>query len=66
MKFIYFILILVLGFLLIKYAKWLKDATGVRFGFAEQFFGYGGTTTAIKIIGFLAILFAFYYTFNMN
>jgi len=66
MKFLTFAGCIALGFCLIRYAKWLVDATGLRFDGAEKFFGYGGTYTALKIIGVLAIVFAFYYTFGMK
>lgn len=65
MHFLSFLGILLLGFFLIRYGKWLRDNTGIRSEWAEGFFGPGGTLTMMKIIGVLAIVFAFYYWLNM-
>jgi len=65
MHFLGFLGILLLGFFLIRYGKWLRDSTGIRFDFAENFFGPGGTLTFMKIIGVGAIVFAFYYWLKM-
>jgi len=65
MHFLGFLGILAIGFFLIRYGKWLRDATGIRSEWAETFFGYGGTLTLMKIMGVVAIVFAFYYWLKM-
>jgi predicted ABC-type exoprotein transport system permease subunit len=64
MKFFYFLLLLVLGFLMVRYSKWLQDHT-FRIEIAEKFFGHGGTNIAWKIIGVVVLCFAFYYLMRM-
>jgi len=60
MKILYFILLLLFGFVTIRYSKWIQDNT-FRIEVAEKVFGHGGTNTAWKIIGVLALSFSFYY-----
>lgn len=64
MKFVYFILIIVFGFCLVIYHKWITDNT-IRFDFAEKYLGVGGTYNMWKIIGIASIIFAFYYLIKM-
>ncbi len=66
MNFLIFIGCLAGGFVCIRYCKWIVDNTGIRFDWAEKFLGYGGTYTALKILGLAAIIFGFYYTFGMK
>lgn len=49
---------IILGFLAIKYAYQIKQFSG-PIGWAEKVFGIGGTTTAVKVIGILVIIFSF-------
>ncbi len=63
MKFLAFLGFLVLGFICIRYAKWITDNT-TRFDWPEHFFGSSGTYTMWKILGILAIIFAFIYLFK--
>jgi len=63
MKFLAFLGLLVLGFICIRWAKWITDNT-TRFDWPERFFGSGGTYTMWKILGVLAIVFAFIYLFK--
>jgi len=60
MQFIYFLLLLGLGFICVIYSKWIQDHT-FRIDTAEKFFGHGGTNMAWKVIGVLVIAFSFYY-----
>ena len=64
MRFVYFMLLIGLGFVCVRYSKWITDNT-MRFDFAEKFLGSGGTYNAWKIIGVLVIAFSFYYLINM-
>ena len=63
MEFLILIGIILFGFILIKYAKWITDNT-MRFPTAEKFFGAYGTYTLWKIIGVLVIIAGFWYVFN--
>lgn len=64
MKFFIFILLILAGFIMVRWGKWISDNSGIRFVFAENFFGPGGTTTFWKILGVCSIVFAFVYLFN--
>ena len=64
MKFLIFLGLIVLGFLLVRYSKWITDNTG-RFAWPERVIGPGGTYTVWKVFGLLAIVFAFYYLFAL-
>lgn len=63
MNWLYFILALPTGFVLIRYSKWIADLTG-RIETAEKYLGPTGTYTMWKIIGVGAIIFGFYALFN--
>lgn len=63
MKILFFIGLIVLGFVCVIYAKWITDNT-TRFDWPERFFGSGGTYTMWKIVGVLLIIFAFIYLFK--
>jgi hypothetical protein len=65
MNFVYFLLILGAGFFLIKYNKWLRDSTGLRFEFFERNVGPGATLDVLKIFGILVIAFSFWALFNL-
>jgi hypothetical protein len=58
MQFVYGIIGMVLGLLMIMYAYPIKRFTGPM-GWAERIFGIGGTSSAIKIIGVLVIIASF-------
>ena len=62
MKVLTFLGLIILGFLLVRYSKWLTDNT-TRFEWPEKVLGPGGTYTVWKMIGVLLIAFAFYYLF---
>ncbi len=63
MKFLIFILCFGVGFIAIRYSKWLVDSLG-RFPFFEEKLGSGGTYTFWKLLGVLFIIFGFYYLFG--
>jgi hypothetical protein len=63
MNFVYFISGLVLGFVSIKYAKWLSDNVP-HIDVMDKYFGYNGTFYFWKIAGVLAIVFGFYLLFS--
>lgn len=65
MKYLYFLLIVIAGFILIRYCRWIVVNFGIRSASAEKFFGPGGTYTAVKILGVFAIAMAFYYLVKM-
>ena len=64
MKFLVFLACLGGGYFIIRYAKWLIDSTGIRFGFAEGILGGSGTAVVVKLLGLLCIIFGFWYLFN--
>jgi len=64
MRFLYFIGCLVGGWILLRYSKWFVDSTGIRFAFAENFFGTGGTYFIVKILGLAVIASGFYLLFS--
>ncbi|OIO52870.1 hypothetical protein AUJ78_00730 [Candidatus Peregrinibacteria bacterium CG1_02_41_10] len=51
------ILGIVIGFLILRYAYQIKNFSG-NWDWAEKVFGAGGTHTAIKLVGILAIIFS--------
>lgn len=59
-KFIIVSIFLLSGFFLLIYTKKVKDFSG-SWGWAERYFGNGGTYTALKIIGLCCIFIAFAY-----
>ncbi len=65
MNFFYFIVAEGIGFVVLKYAKWIKDNTGIRFNSMERFMGGGGTTFTIKIFGLAIMIFGFYALVNL-
>lgn len=58
MQYVYGILGIIIGFLMIMYAYPIKRFTGAM-GWAEKIFGIGGTATAIKVFGVLVIILSF-------
>ena len=60
----YFIVCVGLGFLFIKYTKWLVDSLG-RSQAAEKYLGPGGTYSAWKLGGLAMIIIGFWALFNM-
>ncbi|MFA7243937.1 MAG: hypothetical protein WC080_01455 [Patescibacteria group bacterium] len=60
MKYLIFIALILFGYLLIKYAKWITDNT-MRFPSVEKVLGAYGTYTFWKIVGVLVIVAAFWY-----
>ena len=63
MKFLYFILILGLGFTTIYFAYPLYKITG-SFDWVDKYLGSGGTITFWRLIGIAMVLFSFYYLAN--
>ncbi|MCX6808040.1 MAG: hypothetical protein NTW50_00015 [Candidatus Berkelbacteria bacterium] len=63
MKFVYFFGLIILGFVTIKFNKWITDNTG-RIDFAEKILSSGGTYTFWQIFGVAAIAGAFYIAFG--
>jgi hypothetical protein len=64
MRFLIAIGCFALGYLIIRFSKWLVDSTGIVFGSAESFFGGGGTMTVVKVLGLAIIAFGFWYLFH--
>lgn len=64
MKILIFFATFVIGYLLIRYAKWLIDATGISFSSVERVLGPGGTYYTIQIIGLVGIGYGFWQLFN--
>jgi hypothetical protein len=64
MNFLIFIAALVVGYILIRYSKWIVDSTGIRFSSIEQVIGYGGSYTFWKFIGLVSIGFGFWVLFG--
>jgi len=64
MSVVYFLISFALGITLIKYSKWIVDNTS-RIDIAEEFLGVGGSYSFWKIIGILAIMFAFWSIYNL-
>ncbi len=60
MKFVYFLLTVAAGFVMLKFHKWIVDHT-TRFHFAEQYLGPGGTYSFYKFAGVALMAGAFYY-----
>lgn len=65
MNFIYFLICIALGFALIKYNKWIRDTTGLRFEFFERNIGPGATLDILKFIGVGAVIFSFWVLFHL-
>ena len=63
MNYIYGIIGCVAGFFYLKYSGKIADTFGA-FGFAEKWFGGGGTYTFHKIMGVLVILLSIMYAFG--
>ena len=63
MKFLIFIMCFSIGFIAIRYSKWLVDSIG-RSQFFEEKLGSGGTYTFWKLLGVASILFGFWYLFH--
>ena len=61
-KILVFLGLIILGFVLVRFSKWITDNTG-RFAWPEKVIGPGGTYTVWKFFGVLMIGFAFYYLF---
>jgi len=59
-KYVVFVIFLLGGFALLRYTRQTKQLTG-SWGWAEKYFGMGGTYTAIKLVGLIAIIFSFAY-----
>lgn len=62
MNFLYFILCLIVGFLFIKFNKWITDNTD-RIEFVEKYVP-GGTYTFWQIAGVAGIIFGFWVLFH--
>lgn len=59
-KFILSSSVILMGVLMLIYTRQFKSFTG-NIGWAEKFLGSGGTYSALKLIGFLLILFGIMY-----
>lgn len=64
MRFLIFIGCFGLGFLLIRYSKWVVDQSGLRFQFFENNLGPGSTYGILKLLGVASIIFGFYVLFG--
>lgn len=63
MKFLIFIAAMAMGFVCIRYSKWLKDNLSIRWSLIENTLP-GGMYTAYKLLGLIAIILAFYILFG--
>jgi len=59
----YFIVCLGLGYVFLRYDKWLVDNIG-RSQFVERYMGAGGTYNLWKLVGLAMIVFAFWALMN--
>jgi len=53
----------IIGYVLIRYSRWVVDHT-FRSAFFESFLGNGGTYTAAKLLGVAFMAFGFYWIFQ--
>ena len=63
MRFLYFLGFIIIGFIVLRYYKWLVDHT-TRIDFFEDHLGPGGTYTFVKLVGVALILASFYILVN--
>ena len=64
MRFLYFVIGMAVGFLLIKYNKWIVDNTGIRWPSLENTLGSGSMYTIWKLAGVVLIALSFYVLFG--
>lgn len=64
MKYLIFVGCMAVGFILIRYSKWLVDSSGIRFEFFETNMGPGASYSIWKLIGLALIIFGFYILFG--
>lgn len=64
MKFIVAIFLFAVGYVLIKYCRWLVDNTGVKIWFLEVNIGRGSTYSAVKVAGVGVIAYGLWYLFH--
>jgi hypothetical protein len=63
MRFWYFIGMITMGFVCMRYNKWIRDNTG-PIDIAEKIFGQGGTYTFWTFFGAASILASFWFLFG--
>lgn len=66
MKYLIFVGCVVVGFILIRYSKWIVDTSGIRFTAIENSVGYGASYSVWKLLGLIAIVAGFYVLFNVT
>ena len=64
MRFLYFLVGIVIGFSLIKFNKWLVDNTGIRWPSLENTLGPGSMYSIWKLAGVTLIFLSFYILFG--
>jgi len=64
MRFLYFVIGMGLGFVLIRFSKWLVDNTGIRWPALENILGPGSMYSIWKVFGLVLIILSIYILFG--
>ena len=64
MQYLYGFGLIALGFIIIRYSKWIVDSTGIRFGALVSFLGSGQEYNVWKILGIISLIGGIYFIFN--
>ena len=64
MRFLYFVIGMGVGFILLKFNKWLVDHSGISWPSLENALGPGGMYTIWKLAGVVLIVLSFYVLFG--
>jgi hypothetical protein len=64
MNFLIFVAALVIGYILIRYSKWIVDTSGIRFSWFENSLGPGASYSVWKLFGLALICFGFWVLFG--
>lgn len=64
MRFLYFIIGMAVGFVFIRYNKWLVDNTGIKWPALENLIGPGSMYSIWKLAGVILIILSFYVLFG--
>lgn len=64
MRFLYFVIGVGVGFILIRYNKWMTEHSGIRVPSLENFMGPGSMYSIWKLVGVIVIFVAFYILFG--
>ena len=64
MRFLYFVIGMILGFSFIKLNKWLVDNVGIRFSSLENTLGPGSMYSIWKLVGVIFICLSIYVLFG--